>query len=328
MLKIRLFVLALATLPGICPTFGATIREDFSVNPLKSGWEIFGDSNLFHWNSTNQNLQVTWNSGQPNSYFYRPLGTILTRDDDFSIAFNLQLTSIGPRPGPYTNTFEIAVGFLNLDEATRTNFLRGTGTDSPDLAELDYFWDSGFGATVYPALVSTNNSFNYNGASDYAIFELATNDWYGIEMRYTASNQTLVATITNFEQTSGIEITQVINTNFTDYRVGTFSISSYSDAGQDPQYAGSVLATGFLANLVIAVPDPPLADITGSFSDGVWQAQFTSRTNWLYTLERTFDFQSWASASSTLAGNGNPMVLADTNKPTTAVFYRVLATRL
>jgi hypothetical protein len=327
MLKIRLFVLALAMLPGLCRTFGTTIIEDFSVNPFQSGWEVFGDTNLFQWNATNQNLLVTWDSGEPNSYFYHPLGTILTRDDDFSVEFNLQLTSIGPRPGPYTNTFEIAIGFLNLDEATGTNFLRGTGTDSPNLAELDYFWDSGLGATLYPAFVSTNSAFNYNGSSDYAIFQLATNDWYRITMRYMASNQTLVATITNFEQTSGTNITQVINTNFTDYRVGTFSISSYNDAGQDPQYAGSVLATCFVETLVVTVPDPPLANITGSFSNGLWQAHFASRTNWLYTLERTIDFQSWASASPTLPGTGSPMVLADTNKPTTAVFYRVRATR-
>jgi hypothetical protein len=50
--------------------------------------------------------------------------------------------------------------------------------------------------------------------------------------------------MTNFEQTSGVRITQLLNTNFADFRLGSISVSSYSDAGQDPQYAGSVLAHG------------------------------------------------------------------------------------
>src|SRR5260370_31121341 len=86
------------------------IAEDFTLDPSQTGWRIFGDTNLFHWNATNQNLEVTWDSSQPNSYFYHPLGTIVSRDDDFSLGFDLRLDDIGP--GPDTNkasTFPIAI---------------------------------------------------------------------------------------------------------------------------------------------------------------------------------------------------------------------------
>jgi len=327
MFKIRLFVLAMALFGGLAQGAAATIIEDFSANPFQNGWNALGSTNLFQWDSMNQNLRVQWDSSQPNSYFYHRLGTTLTRDDDFSIGFDLRLADIGPHPGPNSNTFEIAIGFLNLDQATQTNFLLGTGTDSPNLVELDYFWDSGYGATLYPAFIDTNSMFNYNGASDYAIFELASNDWYHIAMSYTASNQTLVFAITNFEHTSGTKISQLVNTNFADYRVGTFSVSSYSDAGQYPQYAGSVLANGVVDNIVVQVPDPPLAEIGGSFSGGRWQAQFIGRKNWLYTLERTADFQTWTQVSSTLSGEDSEMILTDTNAVQLGAAYRVLANR-
>src|SRR5260221_93203 len=167
------------------------IAEDFTSNPLQDGWSGFGDTNLFRSNATNQNLEVTWDSSQSNSYFYHPLGTTLSREDDFGLAFDLRLNDIGP--GPATNkasTFPIAIGFLNLDQTTQTNFLRGTGNNSPDLGEFAYFWDSGFGATSWPTFVDTNSTFNYNNASDYAIFALKPSDTYNIVMNFTASNQT------------------------------------------------------------------------------------------------------------------------------------------
>ena len=141
---------------------------------------------------------------QSNSYFYHPLGTILTRDDDFSLAFDLQLNDA--EASGYG--FELAIGFLNLAEATSTNFNRssGEGGNSPDLVEFTYFPDAGYGPTVWPVFVDTNSDFNWNGASDYAIYAPNLGDWYHIVMTYTASNQTMVTTMTNFEQTSGVTI--------------------------------------------------------------------------------------------------------------------------
>ena len=81
MLKLRLSLLALASVFIVASTrLGAeTFQENFTTDPAARNWRAFGTASLFHWNSTNQNLEVTWDSAQPNSYFHRPLGTVLTK---------------------------------------------------------------------------------------------------------------------------------------------------------------------------------------------------------------------------------------------------------
>jgi hypothetical protein len=322
MKKVRLFLLA--ALMAASSGKAVTLTENFAANPLQHGWQIFGDTNLFQWDSTNQNLDVTWDSSQPNSYFYHPLGTILACDNDFSLAFDLQLNEA--EAGGYG--FELAIGFLNLAEATNANFLRGTGYNSPDLVELDYFPDVGYGPTVWPAFVDTNSDFNYNGSSDYAIYGPNLGDWYHIVMTYTASNQVMVTTMTDLEQASGVTIIDPLDlTNseypFTDFRVDTLSISSY----QDTDSGGSIYAQGVVGNFVVTLPPPPVQNLTGAFSNDVWQAQFCSQTNWLYTLERTGDFQCWTNISPATCGNGTNLFLQDINPPADKAFYRVSASR-
>lgn len=328
MKKNYLLVLALAGLGLVGSTFGSTLTEDFLANPFSHGWKVAGDTNLFQWNATNKNLSVTWDSAQGNSYFYHPLGTVLARDTDFALAFDLRLDQIGA--GPDTNkasSFPISVGFINLDVASHTNFFRGTGTDSPDLAEFAYFWDSGFGATSWPTLVDTNSSFNYSGSSDYAILAITTGDTYHIAMAFTSADQTLVTTITNTATSLGVRLTQAVTTNFTDFRLGSVSINSYSEAGQDPQYAGSVLAHGFIDNLIATFPSPPVQNVTQVFTNGAWQVHFASTTNWLYQLERSANLASWATASAVVSGINGITVLTDTNAPGSSAFYRVHAAR-
>src|SRR4051812_17162265 len=57
----------------------AIISEDFAADPARHGWRIFGDTSLFHWNATNQNLEASWDSSRTNSFFYLPLGTVLAK---------------------------------------------------------------------------------------------------------------------------------------------------------------------------------------------------------------------------------------------------------
>ena len=316
MLKVQLSVLALAGLSLVSASRGAIIVEDFSRNPLQDGWQVFGNANLFQWDSTNQNLAVTWDSSQSNSYFYHPLGTILTRDDDFSLAFDLQLNDA--EASGYS--FELAIGFLNRAEATSTNFNRSTGENSPDLVELVDFPAY---STVWPTFIGTNSDFNWNSASDYAIYAPNPGDWYHIVMTYTASNQVMVTTITNFEQTSGVAIIDPLDEYFTDFRVDTISINSYQDDGG----GDSIYAQGVMDNFVVTLPPPPIQNLTGAFSNGVWQAQFCSQSNWLYALERTSDFQSWTNLCPATPGNATNLCLQDANPPADKAFYRVSASR-
>jgi hypothetical protein len=331
MLNVRSFAPALAGALLICGVAmqASSFRENFSGVPTTRGWQVFGDTNLFLWDSTNQDLRVTWDSSQPNSFFYRPLGTILTKEDDFTLAFDLRLDNVGA--GSDTNkasSFPLAVGLVDLSEATRTNFVRGTGSNSPDLVELAYFWDSGFGATTWPTFVDENSTFDFNSASDYAVLALARDDWYHIVMSYTASNQTMVTTLTNLQTSAGLVIRTPINpTNFIDFRVDTLAISSYSDAGQDPQFAGSVLAHGAVDNFVVTVPPPAIQNLTAALTNGQWRAQFLSQSNWLYTLERTTNFHAWTPVSPRRNGNAMNTFLEDTNLPAGKAFYRVRAER-
>jgi hypothetical protein len=306
-----------------------TFTEDFSAAPANHGWQVFGDPNLFAWDGVNQNLRVTWDSSKTNSYFHRPLGTVLASDDDFSLSFELLLEdyAIGTTPGKLS-TFEIAIGLLNLDQATQTNFFRGAGVNATygpkNLVEFNFFpaFDS-FLPTIDQVIVSTNNAWLYNNDN---LSDLTPGETFQVCLTYMTADRTLTTTISNNAAQYGQTQTIVVPANF-DFRVGTLSISSYSDAGQPPFFAGSILAHGIVDNFTVTVPPPPVANLSGGFLGANWQVQFTSRPNWLYTLERTTNFTAWESASAATLGNGSTLTLPDVSAPSTNAFYRVRATR-
>jgi hypothetical protein len=324
LVKFFIFFLSGLVAASICEA--ATFNENFSADPLQNGWRIFGDTNLFAWNSTNQNLAVTWDSSQTNSYFYKSFGTILARSDDFGISFDLQLAdiAIGVNPAKM-NTFEIAVGFINFANATNATLERGTGRTSSGARntwEFDYFPDSGHGATISPTIISSNNQF----ATTFAFpFALDPGALFHVTMNYTASNQTLHTTMTrNGAPFAAGAISDVLlGSSFSDFRLDQFAVINWSDAGAD----GSLLAHGTVDNFTVTVPPPPIQNFSGSFTNNFWQAQFISRSNWLYTLESTTDFVSWNDVSTATSGNGTNLFLPDTNAPAGKSFYRVRADR-
>ena len=305
----------------------ASFLESFATDPKRDGWNTYGETNLFSWNSANQNLAVTWDSSKSNSYFYIPVQTVLTRSDDFSVSLDLLLNDVSGGINPTkASTFELSFGFLNLDNATKSTFLRAGGS-SPNLVELDYFPDTGFGGTVWPSVWSTNNALNYNGSSDYTLIDLPTGTVMHIAMTYAASNATLTTIIlTNGAPFAPIHAVKLSNA-FTDFRTGAFAIESYSDEGQDPVYGGSLLAHGIVDNINLIVPDPPVKNLTLRQLTNQWQAVFIGRSNWVYLLERTTNFQSWAPVSPVTLGTEGNMVLPDTNMSTMHAFYRVRAQR-
>jgi hypothetical protein len=273
-------------------------------------------------------LQVTWDSAQTNSYFYRPLGTILAKEDDFSLEFDLRLSDIvtNARSGP----FEIAVGFFKLAETTDPNFWRGSGVDAVhgprDLVEFDYFTSGyypGFGGvdpTISPTVLSSNNAF----AAGFTLLELTTNDLFHISISYTGSLQTLHTVLTRNGAAFGPVDDVVLDPNFSDFRLDSVSISSYSDVGDDYD---SVLAHGVIDNLSVVTPPPPATNFRGGFTNGNWQVQFLSRTNWFYTVERTVNFQSWTGVGARLSGTGTTLTSTDTSAPPGRAYYRVRAER-
>ena len=339
MKKTLLVSLALAGLTGFSVARAMVITEHFTCDPSQDGWQIFGNTNLFTWDSTSHDLAVTWDSTQPNSFFYHPLNGYLTRNDDFRIEFDLRLTDIasGVEPGK-TGPMQLGFGFLNSTIATNASFMRGAFGSAPNVAEFDYYTDGYyfFGDAYYPAPATTTPSFisgvnSYDYAPvDLSVYEngLPVNQTVHVMFAYTACNQTAVVVLA----TNGVPLGQPLNLvlNCTngfagsdDFQADMFSISSYSSIGDDYD---SVLAHGSVGNLAVTLP-PPAQNLAGGFSNGVWRVQFTDRTNWLYTLERSTDFVSWAGASVTTCGNGTSLILQDTNAPVDEAFYRVRADR-
>jgi hypothetical protein len=326
----RLVCPALLFLATALPCQTAALTEDFAGDPAARGWGIFGDASLFHWDATNQNLNVTWDSSRSNSYFYLALGNILARTDDFSLAFDLRLRDIrvGTTPGK-SNEFEIAVGFLNQRSATATNFFRGAGVSANygvrNLIEFDYFPDGGFGDTLATTAVSSNNVFSF--AHNFPL-TLGTGDLFRVTMSFTASDQTLRTTVTRNGAPFG-PLADVALVDKPDFRVDAFAVISYSDAVQtgQPAFHGSVLAHGTIDNVTIMLPPPPINRLWISARDGGWTTRFLSRNDWFYVLERKAGMSAWNAASAPTRGNGSVLELNDADSGETATFYRVRAER-
>ncbi len=217
------------------------------------------------------------------------------------------------------------MGLINLAEATQAGFVRGTGLNSPDLAEFSFFPDPG-GAWVWgPSLTAmccdwTGTNWSSGG---FAPLGLSTNDLFHVDLAYSAAERVLRTSLTCNGQPYGTLADTTLGTNFLDFRLDHVAVCSYSDAGQDPAYAGSLLAHGVLDNIQVSITVPPPPDLAGGFVRGAWQVQFLSRTNRLYTLERTADFQSWIPVSPATAGIGANLVLKDPAAPAARAFYRV-----
>ena len=117
---------------------------------------------------------------------------------------------------------------------------------------------------------------------------------------------------------------------FTDFRVDAFSVSSYSDEGQDPRFGGSLLAHGRVDNIRLDLPPPPVSALRGFFSNDAWTVSFGSRTNWIYALEATGDFQFWREVSPAATGTGGDIILRTeaASQSVAAQYYRIKAWRL
>ncbi len=317
------FVLIVGLL-GVWSGNAAVFTEDFASPPAERGWRTFGDRSLFSWNSTNQTLEVTWDSARPNSYCFRSLGTILGKSHDFTIQFDLRLLSIQPGVNSAKpSTFEIAVGLLRLASASDAAFSRGSGRDSPNLVEWDYFPAADIiEATVSPAIVSSNNQFIPGFSFP---LEMPANELFRVALAYTASNQTLVTTMTRNGASFGPIQTVRLPADFTDFRVDAFSISSYNDAGDA---FGSILARGAIDNVVVTTPAPPVGSLAIRVTSGLARVQFAGRTNWSYTLQRGADLTNFVSLQTVVSPASTNIVLEDAFvAAVTNRFYRVRADR-
>jgi hypothetical protein len=300
------------------------ILESFDRDPIQRGWRVFGDNALFSWDAGAGRLSVTWDSSRPNSYFHLPLETVLTKEDAFSISFSIQLEeiAIGTTPGKPL-TFEIALGFLNLATATTPEFLRGTGYTSPNLVEWNFFPDSGFGATLCSVMISKQHQWA-TGFS--APWDLLPGQTYRFRLEYEPTGQRMSLSQVLPEGLSPIHAFE-LEAKYDDFRVDTLAVCSYSDAGQDPQWSGSILARGIVDDIEVVLPHPPVQDMTLGAGSAAWQVEFGGRAKWLYTLEASEDFVTWTSVASATALEDGRMTISDPGPVSGRCFYRVRAER-
>jgi len=306
--SVRLFT-ALTLSVASSQLSAATLVTRFTTDPLTQGWQAHGTNNLFTWDSTNQNLRATWDSSKPNNYFHLPLNTTLTRTHGFMLTFDLTLSDM-----PNSNGFQIAIGLLNLADATATNFFRGSGSESPNIAEFDFFPDSGFGASYNATLIDANNTFAFR--YDNQPLEFGTP--YHIELTHLPGDGHLSGQVFTNGQLYTTLPYAYASPGFSEFELDTLAISSYSDVNG---YGSSILAHGAVDNIVFASP-LPVSTITPLSATEI---SLASDAAWNYTLESTTNLTAWAQAAATVPGNGGTLVLQATNAPADASFYRVRA---
>jgi hypothetical protein len=287
------------------------VKEKFTTDPLQNGWQVFGDTNLFQWDSTNQNLDITWDSSQPNSYFYHPLGATFTKADSFCVLFDLNLTDASA-----TGYFELAIGLCNLADSTSTNFSRANGV-SPNLFEFDYFPDGpdSFGPSIDATLVDANDNFYFAYDDSQPLADGVT---YRVVLIHRAGESTISGAVyTNGQIFTSLPKIDAYGAD--DFSLDTLAISSYTTT--DDIYGDSLFAHSTVDNLAFASP-LPVGTVNAIAAGAI---QFSSDTNWLYTLEQSADFKTWTPAAPPSFGNGTNLMLQATNLPPDKSFYRVRA---
>ena len=315
----------------------ASLEEDFSNDPLRANhWEIFGDTRLFEWDHVEERLAVNWDSRLSNSYFYIPFGSKVSRHENFSLKFEIQLNQLelGIDPAkPFT--FPLAVGLVNLASVTRPSFYRGSGIHEEfgprGLVEWSYHADSGFGATISSGLISLDNQWSLSNTFP---LEMQMGATYQVEMTMNAEAETLTTTMFEngepFGPIKDASLSEVFGGpegGFTEIDVDAFAIASYSDGGQtSPEFAGSILANGWLDNIAVQRDSSISIENLLSPDNGIG-VQIQGKSGWEYWLEMTTDFLRWETRGHAKSDGNQLIILQDQGMVHSKGFYRVVGNR-
>lgn len=286
-------------------TWGSeTFEERFDADPAGTGWEVIGDRGLFRWDAAEGALAVTWDSSRSNSFHLRRLAAPVTVADDFAFGFRLRLTehAVGVLPGR-PGTFQIALGLVSTADAMDPGFLRGGFPGARNLVEWVWFGgqpDGAIAASLSPVMVPSDGRLPW-GYSDTAA-ELETGLTHGFELAYTATNRSLRLrwTVDGVEQPEPAAV--VVPRGFTGFRVDALSIHSYSDAGQDPRYAGSVRAQGWVDDVWWRGPGAPVDRVRLVTVEGGWKLVTRTRPGWRYRVQTSGDLKTWVDATPEVPG--------------------------
>ena len=261
--------------------------ETFDSDPLTKGWSVHGDKSLFEWDEDSESLRVKWDTERPSSFFYKPLGRVLTESNSFAFTFQITLDSVkaGYLEGkPYT--FQVALGLLNISSAIDKNFNRGTGSDSPNLVEWDYFPDTGFGATVSPAVASDKSEFS---AGFTFPAELLIGKTYSIKLIYNSEERVLKTEMLEDGKSWETIQTVEISSDFSGFFVDAFSISNFSAKDSE----SSLLAIGIVDEVALVTSDtlPKLFGV--KINGSQWEAKSFLIEPEIWKVESSNDVLNW-----------------------------------
>lgn len=315
------------TLAAALTASAATLTEDFATDPVTSGWQAHGNTNLFQWNAAEQRLDVTWDTANPHSFFALPLGRTLTADDDFSFSFGYALTDAlgGVREGR-PGAMPVAVGLVNLGRVTTENFLRGAGK-AADTLEVNLFPEGfipGFGAVDPTISLIVFDSAGKVDARFLFPIDLSL-DFQGGDVRvsYLASERTFEWNH-NYAGQSRLLPALKLPATFGDFAFDALAVIVWNEATSQ---FDSLLAHGSIDRVSVTLPDPPIGALR-IVADSPATMEFASQVGWRYTLEATGDLVNWDVLGGAEAGTGGVLQLRDTRRAQfPQQFYRVRAER-
>ncbi len=318
-----------AVLAGVaCATATAEgFVEEFDTDPGARGWRTLGDGAAFHWNAGGW-LDVDWNSTRPNGFFARELPGPVTERDDFSFGFDLVLDAhaVGVAPGK-PGTFQMAIGLVRQTDVLDAGFRRAVFLASRNLVEWAWFGTEPSGmiaASISPVVVPSDGRLPWGYADSFV--EPETGVRYGFDLTYRASDRSLRVTMSRGDAPVVTLRPVVLGEGFRGFEVDALSVNAYSDAGQDPRYAGSLRASAKVDRMRWTGPGPVVGGLSLETTAAGARVRFGTRKGWRYVLQASEDLRTWAVASDPQTGDGGPMAMEDT-ATFGGRFYRVEARR-
>ena len=301
--------------------------EEFDSDPSARGWGVLGDGAAFRWEARGW-LGVEWDSTRPNGFFARALPGPVTERDDFSLGFDLVLDAhaVGVAPGK-PGTFQMALGLIRRADATAPSFRRGVFLASRNLVEWAWFGTEPSGwitASISPVVVPSDGRLPWGYADSFVEPRLGVR--YGFDLVYTAADRTLRGTMTEDGLPGPVLRPVVLPAGFTGFEVDALSVNAYSDAGQDPRYAGSLRASARVDRIRWDGPGPVATGLRLEWGASGARVRFGTRQGWRYVVQASEDLRVWSDVSGPWVGDGAEAVLGD---PAAANdrFYRVEARR-
>lgn len=309
------------------PALADGFVEEFESDPTSRGWRVHGDGRAFGWNRAGW-LTVEWDSSRPNGYFAHALPGPVTERDDFSFGFDLVLDAhaVGVLPGK-PGTFQMAAGLIRVRDATDASFRRAVFLGSRNLVEWAWFGTEPAGAitaSLSPVVVPSDGRLPWGYADSYV--EPGLGIRYGFDLVYTASDRTLRVAMTEDGVPGPALRPVVLPSGFTGFEVDALSVNAYSDAGQDPRYAGSLRASARIDRMRWSGPGPVISGLRLERGTTGARVRFGTRLGWRYALQASEDLARWEPVTAQVMGDGGELQLEDSRSMEMG-FYRVEARR-